>query len=135
MMFERIRSFHKLLIHFGHLVFQLGNRSGRANTGDHIFPLCVGEKLTIKNFFTSGRIARKRDPGSRVVSHIAKDHCLNIDRGTQVMRYSVQVSVNNCPFIIPGSKYRFNSHKQLLHRLLRERMARAVHYQFLVVGN
>ncbi len=105
--------FGKLAVDFGHLLAELFNGLGRADTGDHILSLGINQVFAINFRLPRGRVPRKCNPGPAVIAQVAEDHCLHVDRRAQVVGDLVDLPVNDCPRRIPGIEDRLYSHKKL----------------------
>ena len=77
---EKLAHLQKLLIGLRHLFAQLGNRNGRAHPRHNVFALGVDEIFAVEDLLPGGRIPCESHSGRAALSHVAKNHCLNVDR-------------------------------------------------------
>ena len=83
----------ELLVDLGHLVAHLADRLRRADAGDDVLALGVGQVLAVEHLLAGGGVAREGDAGARVVAHVAEDHGHDVDRRAQVVGDLVVVAV------------------------------------------
>ncbi len=117
MLFQGVYDFIKLIICFRIDLLEMIDSLWSPDTGYHIFPLCIHEEFSIQLRFSSGRVSRESNSGTGCVSHVSKDHGLNVDSGTPGGRNIVHPSVIDGSWIVPGTKNRFYCSKKLLNRI------------------
>ena len=120
MLFEGRPYSHQCFVRGRHFPSQISDGMRRAHSGDHVFALCVDQVLAVKNLFATGGVACESDTGGARLTHVAKNHCLDIDRRAPVMWDSVLPPVNNRTIIHPGTEYCADRAPELLLRVLRE---------------
>src|SRR5205814_8626807 len=86
----------------------------------------VDQILAIEDFFAGRRIARERDTGRARFSHVAKHHRLDVDSRTPLLWNLIFAAINFCTVVHPRSKYRTDRVPQLLLRIWRDGVARAL---------
>ena len=94
------------------------NLARRANSGDHVLALSIGEKLAVDALCASGRIAREGDAGCAVGAEVAEDHRLHGHRRAPVARDVVQLAVGHGTIVVPRLEHRADRRPQLLPRIL-----------------
>ena len=78
----------ELGVRLGQVVGEVADRLGRADAGDDVLALGVGEVLAVEHLLAGVRVAGERDAGARVVAHVAEDHRHDVDGRAQVVRRS-----------------------------------------------
>ena len=86
----------------------------RANAGDHVLALRIGQKLAVDALLAGGRIAREGDAGRAVVAEVAEHHRLHGDRGAPVARDVVELAVGDRAIVVPRAEHRADRLPQLL---------------------
>ncbi len=106
--------FQKLAKCFRHYLFKrrfvgtsgnsrfLGNVLRRANACNHIFALCIDQKLAVEFLFAGGRITGKGNARCRGFAHIAENHRLNIDGGSPLRWDIMQTTIGDSARIHPA---------------------------------
>ena len=120
MIFQSLSNINKLLINFGHIMFQCADGTGCADTRHHIFALGVDKIFTVHSLFTGGRVASKGNPGTRGIAHITEHHHLHINSRTPFAGDFIHSSVNDGTGVIPRTEHSLYSFFQLHLRILRE---------------
>ncbi len=69
---EQLRDAHELGVRRGELHRELGDTLGRANPGDDILALRVGQELAVELLRAGRGIARERDAGRAVLAEVAE---------------------------------------------------------------
>ena len=59
MFLQYFADFFEFVEGFEHVVLELCDRLGRADTGHHVFSLRIDEEFAVEDFFAGGRIARE----------------------------------------------------------------------------
>ena len=106
-----------------------------ADTRYNVFTLCVYQELTEDLVLTVHRASCKCNAGAGILTGISEYHGLNVYCRSQGCGNVIQLSVQNCSFVIPGTEYRLNRLHQLILRILWELSAQFCFYQFLVSFN
>ena len=83
---EQLRDAHELGVRRRQLLRELGDRLGRADAGDDVLALRVGQELAVELGGAGRRVARERDAGRAVVAEVAEHHRLHVDRGAHRRR-------------------------------------------------
>src|SRR4051794_5801785 len=86
----------------------------------YVFTLGVQEKLTEDALLSRGRVAGKRHPGRRGLSHVPEDHPLHGDGCSQRLRNTVLLAVRRGPFSQPRIEDRPYRQLELLVGVFRE---------------
>ena len=120
MVFQFICKFHKLIIYFRHILFQLCNWFWCTNTSNNVFTLCIYKIFTKHCFFTSCCISCKCNTCTRCITFVTKYHHLYIYSSTPAIRNVIHSSIYKCSRIIPRTEYSFCSFKHLFFRVLWE---------------
>ena len=87
---------------------------GEANAGNDIFPLRINQEIAFDFRLAGGGVARHGHAGGGVVSHVAEDHRLDVDRRAQVVGNAGSITIINRSFAIPGLKHRLRRQAKLL---------------------
>ena len=77
---------------------------------------------------SSARVSCECHSRATILAHVAEYHGHDIHRCSHIIGNLVYLPVNYCPLIIPGIKYRFDCHSQLLEGVLRELVAMPLIY-------
>ena len=99
---------------------------GRPDPGDDVLALRVHEELAPHPLLAGRGVASERHARARVVALVAEDHLDDVDRRSQVIRDLVRAAVDLRARRVPGVEDRANRARELLPRVLRERLARAL---------
>ncbi len=86
---------------------------GGANTGNHIFSLCIDKPFTIELVFTCGGITGKGHSGGGMITHITKYHGLHVNGGTPIVGNAFNTAVRDGFFSIPAFENGFDTTFQL----------------------
>ena len=117
MAFEFFGNLHKLVINLGHIFFKFVDMLRRANAGDDIFALRVGQVISKQLLFSGGRIPRKSDARAGIFTHVAENHRDYIDGSSEIIRNLFAAPVGNGPISVPRSKNGFDGFFELLIRI------------------
>src|SRR5579863_7898076 len=101
MLFQAMSNLLELFVDLRQIFLQAVNLGWCADTGNDIFSLCVEQIFAIYALLTSGGVARKSNASAAIVAHVAKDHALYIDGGTEIVGNFVEVAVINGAFVVP----------------------------------
>ena len=96
----------------------------RANAGDDVFALGVGQELAVDLFGAGRRVAREGDAGARIVAHVAEDHRHHVDGRAQIVRDLELIAVVDRALAHPRAEHGFDGQLELLLDVGRERLAR-----------
>src|SRR4030042_3557667 len=113
-----------------HVLFVLGGLIygvRRADPGYNIPSLGIWEPFTVKSIITGCRVACKGNTGCRAVSHVTKDHCLDVNSGAPCARDAFDLPVRNRPLPVPALEYRPDTPPELAHGVIREGPAKHIH--------
>ena len=121
--FEAVTQLVELTRHLGHLVGELVDRFGCADTGDHVFALRVDQILAEQLVFTGTRVARERNAGCGIVATVAEHHRADVDgRAVRHVRRDLELTpVVDGALAHPRAEHRLDRDLQLLERILRKR--------------
>ena len=105
---EPFTNFNELFVGvFEDRIFRHGCHGKRcSDTSNNIFTLGIHKVFTIEDVFTSCGISGKGNARRAVITHIAKYHGLNIDRGAPLIWNFVLPTIKNGSFVHPASEYR-----------------------------
>ena len=90
---------------------------------DHVLALRVGQPLAVELVVAGRRVAGEGHAGRRVITHVAKDHGLDVDRGAPVVGDALDAAIGNGALAVPRREDSTNSAPQLLARVVREVLA------------
>ena len=115
----------QLLVHRRHFRFHHIDRLGGADTGDHIFTLCIHQVLAEQPVFTGVGIAGKAHAGRAILTQVTEYHGAQVDGGTVGhLRRDIELTpVVDRAFATPGIEYRLDCHLQLFQRIIRKGLA------------
>ena len=119
---EPFTNFNELFVGvFEDRIFRHGCHGKRcSDTSNNIFTLGIHKVFTIEDVFTSRGISGKGNTRCAVITHIAKHHGLDIDRGSPLIWNFVLPTVENGSFVHPTSEYGSDRTDQLFEWILRE---------------
>src|SRR5439155_11347904 len=127
------------LLQFGigvrHLLLELRYRFGRPHARYHIFALPVDQELAVENLSARRRIARERDARSGIVTRVAIDHRLDINRRAPLGGNVVFAAIDNGAVVHPGSEHGANRAPKLFPRVLWKLTSGALFDQGFEPGN
>ena len=112
--------FEQLLERRGQLLFHLRERLRRADAGDDVLALRVGEELAVETRLAGRRITRERDAGARLVALVAEDHLHDVDRGAELVGDVVRARGRPGARRVPRIEDRLDRARQLVARILRK---------------
>ncbi len=112
---------YQFLIDFRHFFCQICDGMGCADTRYNVFTLGVHEILAVKDVFTGGRITCKGNACTGVVTHVTKDHRLNVYSCTPIMGNVVDLTITNSPGGIPRPEDCIDGTPELFERFGREK--------------
>ena len=95
-------------------------RLGRADAGDDVLTLRVGQKLAEEAGLAGRRVAREGDPGAGLLALVAEDHLDDVDGGAEVVRNVVVAAVSLGARRVPRVEDGTDGAAELLLRVLRE---------------
>jgi len=102
---------------------QFGNGHGRADSGDHILTLCIGQELTKEAVLARIRVACKGHAASRILAHVAKHHGADVDGCAPRIRNVIQTPIGDGVGPIPGAEHGLDGLAQLVPYVIREIVA------------
>src|SRR4030042_6311001 len=103
-----------------------------ADPGHNLLSLCIWKPFTVESLITGCGVACKGNTGCRTLSHVSKDHCLNVNGGAPRFRDAFNMSVRHRTLPIPTLEHRPDTAPELAHRVIREGPSNHLHYLFLV---
>ena len=98
----------------------LADRLRRADAGDDVLALGVGQVLAVEHLLAGVGVARERDARARVVAHVAEDHGHDVDGRAQVVGDLVVLAVVVRALAEPRREDGLDREVELLHRIARE---------------
>ena len=113
----------ELLVHLGHLFFEIDDRMGRPDAGHHVLALGVRQVLAVELLGARRGVPGEADARCRGVAHVAEHHGLDVHGRAEVARDVVQPAVGDGAGIVPGAEHRVAGHGELLPDVLRETRA------------
>jgi hypothetical protein len=102
----------------------LHDRHGRADAGDDVLALRVGEPLAVEALLAGRRIAREGDAGGAGVAQVAEHHRLHVARGAPAVGDVVHAAVHVGAVVVPGGEDRLDRAPQLLPGVARKVLPR-----------
>ena len=115
------------LAHLGELCERLGEQlrhlldlERRADAGDDVLALCVGQELTHQVLLAGCGVTGEGDTGAAVVTHVAERHHLHVDGGAPAVRNIVVAAVHIGAGVIPRAEDSLDGAQQLLLGIVRE---------------
>ena len=121
---EALDRLHQLVEGLGHPLLHRLERLRRADAGDNVLPLRVGEELAVQAALAGGRIAREENAGAAVVAPVAEDHLHDVDRSAEVVGDALRGAVDLRARRVPGFEDGADGAAQLLARVGGEQTAR-----------
>jgi hypothetical protein len=73
-------------------------------TGNHILALGVDQPLAVEMVVACGRVPGESHTCCTIVSHVAENHSLDVDRGTPLVRDPFDASVSDGSLSVPGKE-------------------------------
>ena len=131
MVFQARGNFHKLVVNLRHLLFQLGDGAGRADTGHHVLALGVDEVFAEQRLLARGRVAREGYAGAGIVAGVAERHALHVHSGAPVVGDLVHAAVHVGAGVIPRAEHGLHGLDELLLRVGGEILAHLLFIQGL----
>jgi hypothetical protein len=122
---------HQLAVLAGHLPRELFYGEGGPDPRHHVLSLGVQEVLAVELLLTGRGVACERHAGSGIVSEVAEDHRLHVDRRAPFVGYLVHASVRDRARVVPRAEHRADGRPELRARILRKRLARAAEDEIL----
>ena len=135
MLFEVAGDPVQLSIGLGHDPFQLGDRPGRADPGDHVFALRVDEELAVESVFPRCGVPCEADAGGGGLAQVPENHRLDIHGGTQIFRDSAHAPVVIGAGVEPRAEDGVPGHLELAVRVLGEWFIGLLLDQLLVISD
>ena len=83
----------------------LGNLQRSAYTGHDVFTLSIDQVFAVEDVFAVSRVAGKGNARGAVITHVSKDHALDVDRSTPFIWNAVLLAIKNRPLVHPGTKH------------------------------
>ena len=103
-----------------------------ADAGDDVLALGIGQVVAVDATRTRARVARERHAGAGAGAGVAERHRLHVDRRAEVVRDALLPAVEPRAVGVPRREHGHDREVELLVRVLRERLARAVEDDRLV---
>jgi hypothetical protein len=105
-------------VDLGHPLAHVADVQRRADAGDHVLALGVGQVLAEEHLLAGVGVAREGHAGARVVAHVAEDHGHDVDRRAQVVGDLVEVAVVARALAEPAGEDGLDGQVELLVRVL-----------------
>ena len=105
---------------------QVVQAQGVADAGDDVLALRVDQVVAVGAGVAGRRVTGERDAGAAVLAEVAEHHGADVDGGAQVLRDPFPTPVQPGAVGVPGVEDGADRHVQLLARVLREFLARAL---------
>ena len=86
-------------------------------------PWALIEEVAVRLVLAGRRVAGEADAGAGVVVAVAEHHRLHVDGRAEVVADALADAVGDGPGAVPAAEHRLDGAAQLLHRVLRERLA------------
>ena len=118
--FQGLGDAHELVVHFGHLLMQLGDGLGGTDTGHHVFALSVEQVLTVELLLTGGGVAGEGNAGTGGLAHVAEHHGLHVHGSAPVAGDVVHAAVVDGAGVVPGTEHGLDGLHELLLGVLGE---------------
>src|SRR6185436_1108219 len=96
----------------------------RADPGDDVLALRVGEELAPRARLARRRVAGEGHPGAGVLPLVSEDHLDDVDRGAEVVRDAARAPVDLRPRRVPRIEDRADRGGELVARVLGEVLSR-----------
>ena len=122
---------HKLLVHIGHLLLQVGDGFGGTDTSHNVLALSVQQVLTVQLLFARGGVAREGNARAGGFAHVAEDHGLHVDGSAPVARNIVHTAIVDGTRVVPRTEHGLDGFHQLNLGVLREVHAHVLLVDFL----
>ncbi len=91
---------------------------GCADTGYHVFALSIDQELAVELVLPGGWITGERHASSRILTHVAEYHGLDVDRRTQQTGDFIDLTVAHRAGDVPALEHRLNGLLQLMIGIL-----------------
>ncbi len=132
---QLVRDPLELRVRLGHLLGEVADLLRRPDPGHHVLALGVDEVLAVELLLAGVRVARERDAGPGVVTHVAEDHRDHVDGGPEVVGDLLAVAVVVGALAEPRSEDGLDGQVQLLVGVGGEVAARRVADDRLELGH
>ena len=119
-MLEPVGDGDELVIHLGHLLLQVADRTRRAHACDDVLALRIDEVLAHELLRARGRVAREGHARAGAVAGVAERHLLDVDGGAPLIGDLVHLAVDVRARVIPAAEHGLDGLDELLVRILRE---------------
>ena len=113
----------QLLERVGKRLLHLRERLRRADAGDDVLALRIGEELAVEPGLAGRRVAREGDARARALALVPEDHLDDVDRGAEVVGDVVGPAVDLGARVVPRLEDGAHGARELVPRVLRERAA------------
>ncbi len=113
----------ELVVHLGHILFQMADGGGGTHAGDHVLALRVDQILAEQRLLAGGGIAGERNAGARTVTRVAEHHLLHVNGSAPVVGDLVHAAVDVRAGVIPGTEHGLDRFHQLDLRVAGEILA------------
>ncbi len=123
---ESLPNLQKLLVDLGERLPQLADGARSAYSGDHVLALGVHQELPVEDVLAGGWIAGEGDAGAGLLAGVAVHHGLHVDRRAPVVGNGVEATIGDGPVVGPAPEHGRDRAPELLHRVVRKVLARAL---------
>ncbi len=131
MVFQHRADLNQFFVCVRHHLSHLGDLQRCADTGHDVLALRVHQELAVENVFAGRCVTREGDAGAAVVTHVAENHGLDVDRGTPVFRDAVDAAVLDRARVHPGIEHGVDRQAKLLTRTNRKITAGTLEHDLL----
>ena len=115
--FELVCNGGKLLVHLGHVLFELSNGRGSTHAGNHVLSLGVDEVFAEEGLFAGGRVAGKGNASAGVFVQVTKHHGLHVDGGAPAVGDVVHAAIDVGAGVVPRTEHGLNRFHHLSLRV------------------
>ena len=124
----------QLVVGLGQQLLHARDRLGRADAGDDVLALGVLQELAVQHVLAGRGVAREADAGARALAAVAEHHLADVGGRAEVVGDLVRAAVDVRARRAPGAEDGRDREAQLLARVLREVVARALAVEALELG-
>ena len=129
---EPAHGLQQLVEGLGHRFLHVRERLRRADPGDHVLALRVGQELAVEAGLARRGVAREADAGAGALALVAEDHLDDVDGGAEIVGDVVRAPVDLRAGVVPRFEDGTNGTGQLVACVLREGVTRLLEVDRLV---
>ena len=130
---EPTEDLEQVAVDHGEVLLHVVEVFGVADTRHHVLALGVDQEVAVRLVLAGRRIAGEADARARVVVAVAEHHGLHVDGSAELVIDLLPNPVRDRAGPVPALEHRFDGTVELIARLLRERLARGLQDDGLVV--